>query len=250
MRYYQLLENKMSVEQIVDFIIENCQPFLKENPSLTPLYRGTKRTVNSYEIIEVRKDRKPLHNNPELQQILDNGFEKAGFEAKRSNSIFVVKREDRASLYGNPIIVIPIGEFNYTYTNHYNDMYLHMDEILSQLPTIVKDKSIFNNIHAYDNPEETFNNANLYKHHQMLRYISGQLYDSDPFAIYIKPDVLEVDWSKLPEILKNIYKNTDFNEAASDTEIMISCDKAMLIEPHLYVKITPIINNYIKGKIQ
>jgi len=227
----KLFENTHETKSIdiVKFIQDNCKPFLQENPSLHPLYRGMKKRMKtSFQVEDVRKDRKPLNTTNDLQNIIDNAFDEIGIIAKRRNSVFVTKSKYKASFYGSVFNMIPIGDFDYTYSNDYDDMYSYIGKIIDQLPIRIVDKSIFDNSDlSYDIFQTHYSKAFI------LRIISKRMF-GDSLQIFNKPELIEVDWSKLPVLLKDKYKTTSFGDIKENTEIMIACDKILILETDVY----------------
>lgn len=113
-----------------DMMQEYCQPFLKEiGDSLTTsiLYRGINGDVGlnfkGYSIKPVRQDRKPMHTSNWMHGVLVSAFDESGFKANRDNSIFCTGDESFASQFGTVYAVIPIGNYDYTWSPIVQDLY-------------------------------------------------------------------------------------------------------------------------------
>lgn len=232
MRYHQLLESDQfdSPKEVIAFIKANCQPYLAENPTLKELYRGVNET-DEVLIKDVRSDRRPRNTDDKLHDIINSSMDKAGFTALRNNSVFVTFDYGTAIEYGKLYIMFPIGKFDYTYSNTIVDLYGQADKIIEALP--IK----YINPKLVDDYEININNNDNVMWN--LTYASNNKYGYR-HEIFMHPDQVRVDWSKLPELLKKWYKTTDLDDASG--EIMFHCDKVLLISDKYYQK-------YIKGKI-
>lgn len=139
-------KSHVKVEQLKNFIIKNCQPYLKELGKLTDdnlvLYRGLKSSSKSAFVSSIRKDRRPKDTTLDLHNWMNAAMTKAGFAANRGNSIFCSNSKDMADGYATSFkvgasnnigrktegvrstyAVYPIGKFAYAYSENIQDFY-------------------------------------------------------------------------------------------------------------------------------
>lgn len=111
-------------------LLEQCRPWLNEtnNGSLI-VYRGIKeRFEKSVAKKRVRKNRRPLDSTIEWHKLFNLLIKEKGLTANRSNSISVVSDQHEASAYGNEYVVIPIGDFYYTWHEDVDDWYVYWQD--------------------------------------------------------------------------------------------------------------------------
>lgn len=138
-----LLESHPESE-LATLIREKCQPWIAQVKGHTDgkymLYRGTRNGPDSWGVIPVRTDRKPKDSAPEYHALLDQMFAELGFKARRSNSVFTTSGtymgtgNVAADAYGIIYIVIPIGEFAFTWSDEYNDAYASAGDMMKAVP--------------------------------------------------------------------------------------------------------------------
>ena len=130
MRHYELTED-FATEQIIlnqiGTIKQNCQPYLQQNRDAVnrfPLYRGVKKTKHANVIRkDVRLgDRKPSDMPLDLHQFV-NGFFKQEYGAPFRNAMFVTGSSGTAGEYGTAYLIFPAGEFQYLWSEHYEDLF-------------------------------------------------------------------------------------------------------------------------------
>lgn len=241
MRYSQLIEanefDTPSPDQVIEFIKTNCQPYLKENPKLIPFYRGIRMDNDLIIVKSVRQNRNPLSSGMGMHNIFNKAFEDSGFKATRDNSIFVTPNKNQSHIYGTVYIVFPIGEFSYTYSNKVKDLLFSYSDIIKQLgikhiSPVIKNRmqEIAKTLDISDISDYTM---------FLLKEISENLYGKN-YEIFAHPDKVKVNWEKLPELLKDWY--TDSNLVQAEKEVMISCEKVLLVREDFY-------RNYLVGKI-
>lgn len=136
MRFNQLIVEanalnitKLPIEKLNVFIQKNCQPWLSQTDSGSYVaYRGIKE-VDKYKafVQKTRPDREPTDTEPGRHRIFNILLNYANSPANRSNSIFVTGSKVAASEYGKPFVLLPIGNFNYVWSNRYADWTRHMD---------------------------------------------------------------------------------------------------------------------------
>lgn len=127
--YANLFEaNNLSGDELIDFIIKNCRPFLHINKNLDPLYRGMHNRggvdVGEGYIQTVRTDRTPRDTKKVIHDYTNRYFQERGFSANRSNSLFVTGSYTQASDYGTSMFLIfPIGSFSFAWSMRIPDLF-------------------------------------------------------------------------------------------------------------------------------
>lgn len=136
--YRERIEQDLSRRAVglAKFIKMHCQPWLSQTQNGQKLvYRGFSRTWERkgfrlpgqqdlmYFIRPVRKDRRPLNTAAAMHHKLNAELAKCGAVANRTNSVFVTGSHQQASYYGTVYIIVPIGQFNYTWSPEYSDWY-------------------------------------------------------------------------------------------------------------------------------
>lgn len=121
---------------LADFIKKNAQPYLSQiNPQSFVLYRGTdfyRAPANPSEFVHFIQpsptDRKPLDTGLARHRIFNMLIELAGGYADRSNAFFATRRTQQAGQFGSLFVVIPLGNFRYTYSTKWRDWTNYADE--------------------------------------------------------------------------------------------------------------------------
>lgn len=111
---------------VVDFILDNCKPWLQKNPKLIPLYRGAKGkntdgSLYPAVVVPVRTDRKPLDTDVYYHDFVNDYFKKIGSPVTRGNSVFASGNITYASHYGTVYLMFPIGEFDFMWSPEIDD---------------------------------------------------------------------------------------------------------------------------------
>lgn len=145
MKHLSLFENFNSIinfeSEILPILKEKCKPFLDELIDLNKkseaailseiriLYRGSKKNFDEPIIkIKPRKDRKPLTTNKMISDLVDEySLEEFGWKF-RSNGVFTTFDKPTSSVYGNPYIFIPIGDYKYAYNPKISDLYVGLSK--------------------------------------------------------------------------------------------------------------------------
>ena len=88
------------------------------------LYRGL-GDANPRDVFlgRTRVDRKPKDMHKKLHTAIDDILTQAGFNATRSNSIFVTGLKSHASAYGRLYMIFPLNGFDFTWSPLYADLY-------------------------------------------------------------------------------------------------------------------------------
>jgi hypothetical protein len=111
------------IDELAMFIERHCKPWLKQSGKEL-LYRGAKvKTLAPAFVKPVRKDRKPKDSSQGQQEFINKMIGMFGGKANRSNSAFVTGSWYTAKEYGHPFVVIPVGNFHYTWSKKVHDFY-------------------------------------------------------------------------------------------------------------------------------
>ena len=213
MRLYEFENEEDIGKKIAEFILKNCQQWLRESgDGEFVVYRGVRgMTGKKYFTKPIRTDRRPKDSSESQHRFFQMLLHAAGATADRENSAFVISREGIAEQYGDAFVFMPVGDFDYTFLNPS----LHIED-------------------WYENPREialTFVKDEYYK-------LWNDATDSDAsFA-----DLLKIGPKVLDEsMFKHIIRNKNLTQA-HDTEIMILADKGLYIDQHIYnEQVMPII---------
>lgn len=205
--YANLFESKnLSCDELIDFIIKNCRPFLEQNKNLDPLYRGmhNRQGVDSGEgyIQTVRTDRTPRDTKKVIHDYVDKYLDARGFEANRSNSMFVTGNYVQASNYGTAMfLVFPIGSFRFTWSISVPDLFWIADDY----PSVIRMR------YREENPDALAGINITSPDEDELKFIENFLDEN------------------LLEHLQT-YQETDLNEAiGSGNEIMIRANEVLCV---------------------
>lgn len=110
--------------KIADVIAVKCAPYLKQWNRKQMLYRGVGTPLpygQFASIVNVRTNRRPTGSSKTHHTHLNKMFSGAGLKANRSNSLFCSGDKSQADMYGTPLVVFPVGEFNYTWSPNVTD---------------------------------------------------------------------------------------------------------------------------------
>jgi hypothetical protein len=119
-------------------IEKDCDHWLKEirknNPAKQLVYRGTSSPEDDFELIKVRKDRRPKDMSYNWHTSLDYVFkDKFGWKP-RSEGLFVGTR-NMASSYGKVFIVFPVGRYKYLWSEVHSDLYTYINDDYKSEPS-------------------------------------------------------------------------------------------------------------------
>lgn len=111
--------------ELADLLKKNAQPWLSTVGVQPSVYRGIQEFTGDYAFIRApRPDRKPLTSPPQMHNLFNEMIEDKGLVANRSNSTFVSGDKGFADGYGVIYVVIPLGEFHYTWAEGFKDWYV------------------------------------------------------------------------------------------------------------------------------
>ncbi len=148
---------------------KDCQPFIKYlRGAKYLLLRGVNSPVmpsRNYEMMSVRKNRKPRLVDSELHKLMgDYSKDKFGWNI-REKGLFTTKSEEGAKIWGSPVIVFPIGKFDYVWSNNVRGLYARYDEWTLHDNDNVFDLYIKPEMDAYHSK-----NLNIYLNSKQNRY--------------------------------------------------------------------------------
>ena len=213
-------DEELTISQLRKKVEKDCATWLKRYPHIT-LFRGmsiedrtgksdmtrTIRVVHDSEdpsipaqkavIGAVRPNRRPRDLSINLTVSLDEIFrEKVGLPL-RSSSLFVVKSRSTAQSYGQPFIILPIGEFHFAWSPYMDDPYNVTDGNMTD--------------ELADKLEELL--PQIQKKFKNVRTVDDVADDERALAYAFKmiPDLYQFD--------------SGMNSAGTNTEIMLVCDK-------------------------
>lgn len=209
--------------RIVQFIQENCQPYLQANPNLRSLYRGVPDGPMVF-TKPVRPNRRPRDSFRPVHNFMNLLIHKAGKTADRTNSVFAIGTKvdtdgtgtDMATYYGTPYVIFPIGNFHYTWSTEIKDFYVAWDPSKFHTPSRF---NIFNDENKKRMPE--FSNGR------------EQLTLDDP----------RLD-QQVISMLVNSFKGDDgtLDQAiASKHEIMIQASSVLYVQSTFIAKLTGLL---------
>ena len=129
MKLFELLDDDLSIDDIIALIRKNCGPFLKECDS--PLWRGLyadklkQLSPYFYEGV-VRKDRRPKDLNAKYHNAMNTAFEKQFGIALRAESLFCTHDRTVAGGYGagGAHLILPIGKFEGFWSTQIKDPWI------------------------------------------------------------------------------------------------------------------------------
>lgn len=124
----QLTEQFSDQEELNQFILTNCQPYLKESNNQL-LYRGTADSDADVFIKPVRRDREPMSSSQFLTDLFNEKIKAAGKIANRNNAMFCTGNRSSAWEYGHVFAVFPIGMFDYTWSPTAIDWYRKYSDV-------------------------------------------------------------------------------------------------------------------------
>lgn len=129
------------------FAKEHCRPYLKEIGGFEnavfryPLCRGMvgfSFSPGTYsEVIDVNQNRKPTDTPEGMQVLIDDWFQSNFGTRFRQTSLHVTGNIVAASTYAGaagPVVIIPMGEYHYAYSEKYTDLFKELVNVNIQVP--------------------------------------------------------------------------------------------------------------------
>lgn len=222
-REYGPTEVDANTEALVQFIRSNCQPYLRENPKLLNLYRGTDSYSENLEtgarskafVKPVRPNRMPKDSSKAVDDFMQMLLSSKGLTATRRNSVFAIgalTNIDGQGLditeYGRPWIIFPIGEFHYTWAPKIKDL-----------------QNLFNH-----DPSDAYL---LFQNQKANPYLMKRFLEDDYRVKSLRDPNLD---PAAVERLGNYFQGDDGSLSraiAARREILIHCNKVLYVEPKL-----------------
>jgi len=152
------------VEQFVNRIKQDCQPFLKQANG-RHMYRGLGNATKPFMGKSVRLTNRKPKDVPIIFHDMINTYFTKKFGAPFRNAMFCSSMLTFADYYGNIYSVYPIGDFEFVWSSEVEDLYMELDEIdpdykkeikqLNNTSKIKATKQILNVI------KDSYSNSNL-----------------------------------------------------------------------------------------
>lgn len=122
-------------EDFINMIHRQCKPYITKNPrhdefQLLRGYNGLDFEEDKFAVLKTRMNRKPLNTPEKLHNTMIQAFIKAGFKAHRGNSLFCSGSMRLIRQYGEPCVIYPIGDFNFSWSRSVVDFYNQWSNIL------------------------------------------------------------------------------------------------------------------------
>ena len=137
-----LLEEEISLVEIISLINRDCSKFLK-GAGRNELYRGTKDHKEFFFKGTVRKDRKPTDMPAPITKDFNIEFEEEhGVANIRNISLFASGSRATASEYGKIYRIFPIGNYTYWWNPDVEDLYQYWTEERTILPEAYKNTDL------------------------------------------------------------------------------------------------------------
>lgn len=92
-------------------------------------YRGYERFDGEPFQRDYREDRQPKDSGKAITELFNIAIDSEGGTANRGNAIFVSGNARTASIYGEVYVVLPMGDFNYTWHEFIDDWYNTYDSV-------------------------------------------------------------------------------------------------------------------------
>jgi hypothetical protein len=119
MRLIELHVNSIDLKKFE----EDCKPWLDAiRGTSTPAYHGTKNYPKDWEIRKALASRAPRDTPGELNDIINDFFEKKFNWRARENGMFVTGHSSDAYTYGKPCVIFPIGKFESLWSPEVRDL--------------------------------------------------------------------------------------------------------------------------------
>lgn len=249
---------KESLEEVLETLRRDCEPFLKEiAPRDILLYRGSDRIfMNDISKPHTpRKDRRPKDMKEWMFDLTNYAFKKAfGWEA-RKEGVFAVGLSKIAKMYGNPYLFFPIGRYEYIWSKNVKDLYI-MREVFKDMwdmvetkmmveKTIEDDRDIFEAVdlerfyNAYDNAVDAFikgDEMSLYReaHKNSVNIMNMTIGEQTNYETKDFRDKTMEEMKKLTtSFVKRNYIDSSLRTYRHNKrhEIMFRCKKYYLVQP-------------------
>lgn len=110
-------------KKVAQFIKSKCKPWFQESEKgKHKFYRGFQRGANEVAFTKkVRTNRQPKDSGKREHEAFNTLIKLGGGKANRSNAVFASSDRYVAEEYGQVFVVIPVGEYTYTWHDYYDD---------------------------------------------------------------------------------------------------------------------------------
>jgi hypothetical protein len=245
--------NLYSPEKRKEFLEElkkECAPYFMEiggydNWKEYALYHGTRMRDNFsyFRTLEINQHRSPTDTPLRLHQMWNNAFNQAGLKAHRGNSIFASGNYNTgASHNAYPVILVPIGNFNFTWNEDVEDLYnveVYQNLIKNGYLKFTEDglEKFFQNNHRYIKEKLEAHGVDISTVDEFIKFVMN---DKNYIIFQMAPSVKsfeEVGFvdNNLSDYVKKHYKSTGLLEAIrSGVEIMINAPKVYVIHNRFF----------------
>ncbi len=115
------LEDKFYIE-LSKIVKENCSEYLSEAQGSFPLCHGSEYHQEDMFIEVTLSNRRPKNTLLKYHYALEQIFDHAGFEARRSNSLFCFGNPSEAAFYGDVYVIFPYNGFSFSWCSKAGDL--------------------------------------------------------------------------------------------------------------------------------
>lgn len=208
--YHPRLVTRMINDNLYEILSQNNIFKLCVKNEKNILYRGAKRDIYHYDLLQRYKDRKPKDMPKNLHDLFDYEFNKKFGWKARSEGVFVTSALNHAVFYGKAYVFIPkTNTFRFIYSRSIKDLYSEASgedyDFLDEIDVCVlnDDKNMIDYLISQD-------------------FYSGKL-----------PTKNEV----IDKIMKSYKNNNIQNAIVSRNEIMFDCDEYFMFETSVFKQI-------------
>ena len=164
------------IERVISLLERDCPEFLNElkNKYITPLFRGTHKSIKDIEEVKTDKFRIPKDLDMSISNTFNDCFRAIFGVPIRSQGVFATKSPYVTQTYGTTKMFFPIGNYRYFWNPDVDDLYTYVDENLFYANNIYSD-DIEEYIYSDDNEEHIYS----FVEEIASNYIDDQLEKSD-----------------------------------------------------------------------
>ena len=121
------------IERVISLLERDCPEFLNElkNKHITPLFRGTHKSIKDIEEVKTDKFRIPKDLDMSISNTFNDCFRAIFGVPIRSQGVFATKSPYVTQTYGTTKMFFPIGNYRYFWNPDVDDLYTYVDENLS-----------------------------------------------------------------------------------------------------------------------
>jgi hypothetical protein len=172
-----------------------CRPFLREMKKVSKglfLWRGYKSSVKNYKYVVPRSDRSPTDMPEELQDILDDLFNKKFRWMPRSGGVFTTGNRRDSSSYGTPNLFFACNKYKILWAPRIPDLYSEFEgsEFLQELDAYTEDEWSDEYEREYGEGSDggswhyDDNDTDLTDYDEAEEYVINDVLDGDEYEIY------------------------------------------------------------------